>query len=101
MDAREQRGMQIAALRKIDPTRKSKCLHYVDGAKRWPSLSMRINESPRLGVNPGVMTSVGCYQLEGLGVHLMTRIDGDYFAILGLPLLAVLDFLRSQGALRA
>ncbi|MCC6918155.1 MAG: septum formation protein Maf [Alphaproteobacteria bacterium] len=50
---------------------------------------------------PGVMTSVGCYQLEGLGVHLMTRIDGDYFAILGLPLLAVLDFLRSQGALRA
>jgi septum formation protein len=48
-----------------------------------------------------VMNSVGCYQLEGLGVHLMSRIDGDYFAILGLPLLAVLDFLRTQGALRA
>jgi len=50
---------------------------------------------------PDVMTSVGCYQLEGLGVHLMSRIDGDYFAILGLPLLAVLDFLRTHGALRA
>jgi len=48
----------------------------------------------------GVLASVGCYHLEGLGVHLMTRIDGDYFAILGLPLLAVLDFLRTQGALR-
>lgn len=50
---------------------------------------------------PDVLTSVGCYQLEGLGVHIMSRIDGDYFGILGLPLLAVLDFLRTQGALRA
>jgi septum formation protein len=50
---------------------------------------------------PEVLNSVGCYHLEGLGVHLMNRIDGDYFAILGLPLLAVLDFLRTQGALRA
>lgn len=50
---------------------------------------------------PEVLNSVGCYQLEGLGVHLMSRIEGDYFAILGLPLLAVLDFLRTQGALRA
>lgn len=49
---------------------------------------------------PEVLNSVGCYQLEGLGVHLMSRIEGDYFAILGLPLLAVLDFLRTQGALR-
>ena len=43
-----------------------------------------------------VTTSVGAYQLEGLGVHLFERIDGDHFTILGLPLLPLLDFLRSQ-----
>ncbi len=47
----------------------------------------------------GVLASVGCYHLEGLGVHLMSRIDGDYYSILGLPILPVLDFLRTQGAL--
>lgn len=49
---------------------------------------------------PEVLGSVGCYHLEGLGVHLMSRIDGDYTSILGLPILPVLDFLRAQGALR-
>ena len=43
--------------------------------------------------------SVGGYYLEGLGVQLFERIDGDYFAVLGLPLLPLLDFLRSRGAL--
>ncbi len=41
--------------------------------------------------------SVGAYQLEGLGAHLFTRIDGDHFTILGLPLLGVLADLRSLG----
>jgi septum formation protein len=40
--------------------------------------------------------SVGGYQLEGSGVHLFERIEGDYFTILGLPLLPLLDFLRSR-----
>jgi septum formation protein len=40
--------------------------------------------------------SVGAYQLEGLGVHLFERIEGDYFTILGLPLLQLLAFLRSE-----
>jgi septum formation protein len=44
-----------------------------------------------------VLTSVGCYQLEGLGVQLFDRIEGDYFTILGLPLLQALDFLRRRG----
>jgi septum formation protein len=46
-----------------------------------------------------VTSSVGAYQLEGLGVHLFERIQGDHFTILGLPLLPLLDFLRSQGLL--
>lgn len=46
-----------------------------------------------------VTTSVGAYQLEGLGVHLFERIEGDHFTILGLPLLPLLKFLRSQGLL--
>lgn len=41
-----------------------------------------------------VTTSVGAYQLEGLGVHLFDRIDGDHFTILGLPLLPLLAYLR-------
>lgn len=45
------------------------------------------------------LESVGAYQLEGLGSQLFERIEGDYFAILGLPLLQVLDFLRRQGCL--
>lgn len=48
-----------------------------------------------------VLGSVGAYQLEGLGAQLFARIDGDFFTILGLPLLAVLDILREQGMLKA
>jgi septum formation protein len=44
-----------------------------------------------------VLTSVGAYQLEGLGAHLFTRVDGDYFTILGLPLLPLLTFLAGHG----
>jgi septum formation protein len=43
-----------------------------------------------------VTKSVGAYQLEGLGVHLFERIEGDHFTILGLPLLQLLAFLRSE-----
>ena len=42
-----------------------------------------------------VTSSVGAYQLEGPGVHLFERIEGDHFTILGLPLLPLLAFLRS------
>jgi septum formation protein len=43
------------------------------------------------------LASVGAYQLEGLGVNLFEEIEGDYFTILGLPLLPLLAFLRQRG----
>jgi septum formation protein len=43
-----------------------------------------------------VTASVGAYQLEGPGVHLFERIEGDHFTILGLPLLPLLAFLRAE-----
>jgi septum formation protein len=50
---------------------------------------------------PAVTTSVGGYQLEGLGVQLFERTEGDHFTILGLPLLPTLAYLRRQGSLAA
>jgi septum formation protein len=41
-------------------------------------------------------SSVGGYQLEGIGIHLFERIEGDYFTILGLPMLPLLRFLQKQ-----
>lgn len=46
-----------------------------------------------------VLDSVGCYRLEGPGAQLFSRIEGDYFAILGLPLMGLLDLLRRHGEL--
>jgi septum formation protein len=71
-------------------------------------------EQPRLTVRPlseafiarylaaegaTILSCAGAYRLEGWGAQLFERIEGDYFAILGLPLLALLGFLRSSGAL--
>lgn len=47
-----------------------------------------------------VLASVGAYRLEGLGAQLFARIRGDYFTILGLPLLPLLDFLRAREVLK-
>jgi septum formation protein len=44
-----------------------------------------------------VCASVGAYQLEGLGAHLFNKIEGDYFTVLGLPLLPLLGFLAEHG----
>ena len=68
-----------------------------------PRLTMRpfsdafIDEYLALAGN-AVTTSVGAYQLEGPGAQLFSRIDGDFFTILGLPLLELLAFLREHEA---
>ncbi len=50
-------------------------------------------------VGHAALASVGAYQLEGLGIRLFDRIDGDYFTILGLPMLPLLAALRRLGAI--
>ncbi len=48
-----------------------------------------------------LLSGVGCYKLEGRGIQLFERIDGDYFTILGLPLLPLLSVLREQAVIGA
>lgn len=52
-------------------------------------------------VGASACTSVGAYQLEGLGAQLFEDVDGDFFSILGLPLLPLLGFLRQREAIDA
>jgi septum formation protein len=79
------------------------------GTIRWrhldaPRLTMRsltggeIDDYLRRAGDAAV-TSLGAYQIEGLGIQLFEAIDGDYFSILGLPLLPLLAYLRSEGTL--
>ena len=46
-----------------------------------------------------LLSTVGAYQLEGIGIQLFQKIEGDYFSVLGLPLLPILDYLRLRGVL--
>ena len=76
------------------------------GARSWhfrdqPSLTMRNFSDAYLdqyidSVGDAILSSVGAYHLEGLGVQLFDRIEGDFFSILGLPLLPLLGFLREH-----
>lgn len=82
-----------------------------DGERLWDhlgraSLTMRNFSEAFLdgylqSAGDAVLSSVGGYQLEGPGAQLFASIEGDYFTILGLPLLPVLDILREHGALRS
>ena len=82
-----------------------------DGKVLWqtverPRLTMR-KLSPAFlddymnAVGDRVLRSVGCYELESLGAQLFDRVEGDYFSILGLPLLPLMAFLRGEGVLSA
>jgi septum formation protein len=48
---------------------------------------------------PAILSSVGCYHYEGRGAQLFAKVEGDYFAVLGLPLLEVLGALRKESVL--
>lgn len=83
---------------------------FRDGARIWQHV-----EAPRLWLRAfgeaflddylaragdALVRTVGAYEYEALGAQLMRRVEGDYFTVLGLPLLPVLELLREQGALR-
>lgn len=80
-----------------------------DGRPVWrhlarPKLTMRplsadFIEEYTARCGPALLSTVGAYQLEGLGAQLFARIEGDYFSILGLPLLPLLDYLRIRKVL--
>jgi septum formation protein len=82
-----------------------------DGKPVWraietPKLTMRVLSEAYIAdyvqrVGPQVLGSVGAYHLEGTGAQLFASVVGDYFSILGLPLLAVLDYLRVRNIMAA
>ncbi len=75
---------------------------HAEEARLWVrAFSDEFLERYLAGESDAVLGSVGCYRLEGPGVQLFERIEGDYFSILGLPLVPVLAALREQGVVLA
>jgi septum formation protein len=74
--------------------------HHVAAPRLWlRPCSPAFREAYLDAVGEAALASVGAYQIEGLGAQLVQRIEGDHFAVLGLPLLELLEFLRGQGVL--
>jgi nucleoside triphosphate pyrophosphatase len=71
--------------------------HAERGLLTMRPMSDRFVDAYLARAGQAVCASVGAYQLEGLGVHLFSRIEGDYFTVLGLPLLPLLSFLSEHG----
>jgi septum formation protein len=71
--------------------------HVAEARLTMRRLSDRFIDLYLDAVGDAATTSVGGYQIEGQGIQLFERLDGDYFTILGLPLLPTLDFLRQRG----
>ena len=74
--------------------------HMGEGRLTMRRLSAEFLDAYLAATSPAILSSVGCYHLEGRGAQLFDRIEGDYFSILGLPLLPVLAALREQGVLK-
>lgn len=102
---------QLRTLRGRTHTLVTAIVCYRDGTEIWRHLA-----SPRLTMRPfsdtfldtylalegeTLLASVGAYRLEGPGIHLFERIEGDHTAILGLPLLPLLTWFRQTGLLLA
>jgi len=110
-DGRAGAVAHLKALRGKRHTLISAAVLAKDGAVIWrhietPRLTMRSFDDAFIEgyldrVGPGVCASVGAYQLEGEGVQLFEHIEGDYFSILGLPLLPLIAILRRHGLVPA
>lgn len=107
--SRAEAADQLAAL-----AGRTHALHSALAVARGGAVAWRHVESARLAMRPltaaeiaaylaevgdAALASVGAYQIEGPGIRLFARIDGDHFTILGLPLLPLLAYLRGEGAI--
>jgi septum formation protein len=99
----------LYALRGRDHRLISAAVVVCDGVRVWQHTDDAVLTMRRLtdeyveryldAVGEAAWSSVGAYQLEGLGAQLFQRVEGDFFTVLGLPLLPLLDFLRTRGVL--
>ncbi len=98
----------LKTLRGQTHTLETSAVVAMNGARIWhcntaPRLTMRNFSDDFLNeyldqTGPAILSSVGAYQLEDRGIQLFSKIDGDFFSILGLPLLELLAFLRVHNA---
>lgn len=108
---REAAARQIADLQGQTHILLSSAVIYHDGGPIWRTVGQARMTMHRLSTAeidayldrawPDVGSSVGAYHAESLGARLFSRIDGDWFTVMGLPLLDVLSFLRLRGWLPA
>jgi len=108
---RDHARAQLLALRGRTHELIASCVAFAGGARVWhhtdrARLTVRAFSDGFLDayldrVGDAALASVGGYQLEGLGAQLFSRVEGDYFTVLGLPLLPLLGYLRTRGVLIA
>jgi septum formation protein len=100
---------QLQALRGKTHRLVTATVAWRNGARIWqdvtiPRLTMRAFSDAFLDAylaaeGEAICASVGAYRLEAMGVHLFSRVDGEHSAILGLPMIPLLGFLRGHGVI--
>lgn len=106
--SREEAAAHLADLQGVTHRLLSAAVIYEDGAPVWRKVSIaRMAMAPLTSEQieryldvawPDAAACVGCYQAEGVGIRLFQRIEGDWFAVMGLPLLDIVAYLRLRGA---
>lgn len=98
---RNLRGKTHTLLSSVAIYRNGECVHTLTDKARLTirNFTKEFLDDYLKRAGEGALTSVGAYQLEGIGALLFRKIEGDFFTILGLPLIPLLRFFREQGVL--